>query len=226
MRRPRVIIYDDDPLILNMLELFFGMRGYEVRVFSSPVVCPYESLSDRCDKFNRCADLIISDFTMPVMTGVELFRLQAGRGCRLDISMKAIMSGYADEKIALQCKDLGCKLLSKPFTFPELSAWLTGCEKLFDLSQQLNDRTVKRQDFNEEIEFRLNSAVSEKIFPARTFDKNNDGLGLRLLNPLQRGDIIIIVKGPEETHRKGVVKWCSKDGEHTFKAGLCFLNSQ
>ena len=225
MRKPRVIIYDDDVLILHMLEMFFSMRRYETRLISSPIVCPYERLADRCEKFSQCADLIISDFKMPNMTGVELFRSQASRGCRLDSRMKAIMSGYSDDELAAQCKDLGCKLFRKPFALPELSAWVTECEKLFDLSQPLNGRRVKRNHFKKEIEYSINSAVPQEIFQGKTFDKNNDGLGLHLYNPLQRGDIITIAKGPEETHRKGVVAWCSQVDEHTFKAGLYFLNS-
>jgi CheY-like chemotaxis protein len=107
MRKPRVIIYDDDVIILNMLELFFTKKGYEVLKYSSPAVCPFNYLAESCKNLNPCADVIISDYKMPGMTGAELFQRQAERGCRVDNKAKAIISGYADEEILTMCEDSG-----------------------------------------------------------------------------------------------------------------------
>ena len=138
MRRPRVMIYDDDQIVLDMLKLFFTRRGYEVFDYIEPVVCPLNKKpADSCDNFHPCADVIISDYKMPKMTGIELLQNQSKKGCKVDTKMKAIMSGYSDEKIITQCNDLGCSFFQKPFTFSKLSTWLSEHEKLFDLSQQL-----------------------------------------------------------------------------------------
>ena len=146
MRKPRVILCDDDVIILNMLELFFKKRGYEVLRYSSPVVCQFKYLADSCKNLGPCADVIISDYKMPGMTGLELFQRQSEIGCKADCKMKAIMTGYADEDIVKMCKDSGYRYFHKPFTLSELSGWLSQCEKLLDLSQQLNDRRLDTYD--------------------------------------------------------------------------------
>ena len=138
MRRPRVMIYDDDQIVLDMLKLFFTGRGYEVLDYIEPVVCPLNKKpAESCDNFYPCADVIISDYQMPKMTGIELLQNQSKKGCKVDIKMKAIMSGCSDDKIISQCNSLGYSFFQKPFTFSKLSTWLSDLEKLFDLSQQL-----------------------------------------------------------------------------------------
>jgi CheY-like chemotaxis protein len=132
------MIYDDDQIVLDMLKLFFTGRGYEVLDYIEPVVCPLNKKpAESCDNFYPCADVIISDYQMPKMTGIELLQNQSKKGCKVDIKMKAIMSGCADDKIISQCSSLGYSFFHKPFTFSKLSIWLSELEKLFDLSQQL-----------------------------------------------------------------------------------------
>ena len=138
MRRPRVMLYDDDQIVLDMLKLFFTRRGYEVFDYIEPVVCPLKKNPDAsCDNFQPCTDVIISDYQMPKMTGIELLQKQSKKGCKVDTKMKVIMSGHSDEKIITQCNELGYSFFQKPFTFSKLSAWLSEHEKHFDLSQQL-----------------------------------------------------------------------------------------
>ena len=138
MRKPRVMLYDDDQIVLDMLKLFFIRRGYEVFDYIAPVVCPLKkNPSESCDNFQPCVDVIISDYQMPKMTGIELLQNQSKNGCKVATKMKVIMSGYSDENIIAQCNELGYSFFQKPFTFSKLSAWLNEHEKHFDLSQQL-----------------------------------------------------------------------------------------
>ena len=132
------MLYDDDQIVLDMLKLFFTRRGYEVFDYIEPVVCPLNKKSaESCDNCHPCADMIISDYQMPKMTGIELLQNQSKRGCKVATKMKVIMSGYSDENIIAQCNELGYSFFQKPFTFSKLSAWLSEHEKHFDLSQQL-----------------------------------------------------------------------------------------
>ena len=140
MRSPRVMIYDDDQIVLDMLKLFFTRRGYEVFDYIEPVVCPLKkNPANSCDNFQPCVDVIISDYQMPKMTGIELLQNQSKKGCKVDTKMKAIMSGYSDDHIITQCNELGYSFFQKPFTFSKLSTWLSEHEKLFDLSVQVTE---------------------------------------------------------------------------------------
>jgi CheY-like chemotaxis protein len=221
-----VIIYENDIATLNTLKSFFATRGYEVYAYNDPQVCPlHESLANSCEKNYLCADLVISEFKLPNMTGIELFQLQSKRGCRLENKMKAISSFYSDDELLKMCNDMGCKFFKKPFEVPALAGWVTECEKLYDLSQPLNDKRRRaRQAFTQVIEYYVNPASSHEKFIGITLDKSNEGLGLRIFSPLRVGDEITILKRFETTKQKGIVMWCNKKGKTIYRAGLRLLS--
>jgi len=221
MRKPRVIIFDDDAMLLELLEFYFDRWGYEVFSYQTPIVCLFNGCSGSCESLAPCADLLISDFQMPQMTGIELFQLQTQKGCRIKNKMKAIMSGHADGKLLAQCKDLGCKFFQKPFDSSELYTWVRECEKYFDLSKPLvGKKPNKRYDFIKDIEYCLNASRPQEKFIGFTVNKSIDGLGLRVFNPLCAGQEITILNGLEATNLNGTVIWCNQVGESAYRAGL------
>lgn len=226
MRKPRVIIYDDEAVLLELLEFCFAKWGYEVFSYQTPVVCPLNrSPEGRCE--SPCADLMISDFKMPQKTGIELFQLQAQRGCKIDKKMKAIMSGHSDEELLKKCADSGYRFFEKPFDCSDLSGWTSECADNFDLSRQLGGKiTNRRYDFKQNIEYCLNASCQHEKYIGFTINKSTDGLGLRLFNPLQAGQEITILNGLEVPNLKGTVIWCNKVGENAYAAGLRLSNSR
>jgi len=64
----RILIVDDNPIMGGLLKDFLESRGYEVLHMESPV----EALSKiEAESFN----MVIMDYSMPDMTGIELTRL-------------------------------------------------------------------------------------------------------------------------------------------------------
>lgn len=222
MRKPRVLIFDDEVIVLGLLGRYFRRLGYEVFSYRDPAVCPLnEHSAESCESLAPCADLVISDFRMPKMTGAELLQRQLQRGCRVDMKMKALMSEYPDEEVAAECESLGCKSLAKPFIASELPRWLSERRKHFDLSQQLDGRNRRsRSDYRQYVEYCLDAAGSYKKFSGFTMNKSDDGLGLRVFNPLRAGQNITIMNGMEVPPVNGTVMWCSKEDENTYRAGL------
>ncbi len=137
MRKKRAVIFDDDIIILNVLKEFFLFKGYEVLTFLEPVDCPIVEDKAECPSLKTCADIIMTDYMMPKMNGIELLKTQAGRGCKLSIENKALMSGYEIEPRTI--RELGCAFFKKPLSLRELSAWLTERERQMDLSRPLGD---------------------------------------------------------------------------------------
>jgi CheY-like chemotaxis protein len=138
VRKRRAIIYDDNEVILEMLKSFLANRDYEVICFNEPSACPiYGEDAKSCPKTGQCADVMITDLKMPRMTGIELLRQQADRGCKLDVRNKVVISGYAGEEDFEAIRKLGCAFFKKPFELSELSEWLDECEKRIDLSLPL-----------------------------------------------------------------------------------------
>jgi CheY-like chemotaxis protein len=215
------MIFADDLMLLELLGVFFSQSGYEVFSYNIPEVCPLHEGAVDGECLAPCADLVMSDFQMPKMTGIELLELQSRRGCRIDNKMKAIMSGYSGGELEAQSEESGYKLFKKPFTYEELSGWLRECEGQLDLSRQLGGKKINgRYDFKQDIEYQLNTAGPDKKFMGFTVNKSPDGLGLRVFNPLYAGQKIKIINGLEVPDLKGIVVWCSKVGENTYRAGL------
>jgi DNA-binding NtrC family response regulator len=136
MRKLRAIIYDDEIILLDLLKKWMVQRGYDVLSFNEPTVCPlHEMHSDKCTQEHKCADIFITDFKMPQMTGLELLQSQHQRGCKLDVQQKAVISGDLESESLI--KEMGVSFFQKPLMIPEFSEWLTGCEKRIDLSVPL-----------------------------------------------------------------------------------------
>jgi len=138
MRKRRVILFDDEEIIVFLFKDFLSSLGYEVFAFTEPAACPvYEKNADACPEQYPCADIIITDFRMPRMNGLELIQEQTRRGCKLTVRNKAVTSGYLDEETQMKVKQLGCRYFQKPVEFSHLKEWLSECEKRIDRAQPL-----------------------------------------------------------------------------------------
>lgn len=140
MRKPRVIIFDDEITVLDMLERYLRDSGYEVYSYTEPIVCPLtEKCEESCKELDPCADVVLTDFRMPCMNGIEILERQSQRGCKLDIRNKAVLSSHMDQADHEKIKKLGCAFFQKPFTLSQLFEWLGECTKRINLSQPLSE---------------------------------------------------------------------------------------
>jgi len=139
-RKARIIIYDDDVQILNSFKKWLSQTGYDVVILNEPKICPiYSENSDNCTTEKLCADIILTDFNMPEMNGLDLLQKQSQRGCKLDKRNKAILSGYIEEDYKKEIQKSRYSLFSKPVELSELSFWLSECNKRVDVSIPLVD---------------------------------------------------------------------------------------
>jgi len=175
VRKKRVILYDDDMLVLNLMKDYFTQRGYEVIKFHKPVICQADEYGRNCTKTLPCADIVLTDYMMPTMNGIELLIAQSRIGCKIPYQNKALISGYIDEIVLKKLRSLGLMYFEKPICFDDLGAWLDKREMYNDLLQQLgtarNDRHNKHNESSESQKPRNRNNI-----PDSTSDKNASGL--------------------------------------------------
>jgi CheY-like chemotaxis protein len=221
MRKRRVVLFDDDPIVLELLQLYFEERGYEVVALLEPVACPVYLDGAGCDKSLPCADIMITDLMMPTMSGVELLELQARRGCRLDIRNKAVISGSHDRASLEAVRRLGCMSFDKPFHFPQLIRWVYECEARMDLSKPLGQQRRERRDAC------LARAVVSvhpqgDAWVAEVVNRSDSGLCLRLDRALEVSQLLNVRTELPAASGRLVVRWTRPEPAGGFLAGMSF----
>jgi CheY-like chemotaxis protein len=221
MRKRRAIVYDDEALITNMFRMFFSSMNYEVLTFNDPLVsCPiYTADSDVCSKSAACADIILTDFHMPRMNGLQLLEAQVRNGCKLPIQNKALVSAYLDDVSLKRLKGLGCAHFYKPLDFSRFSSWIADCEERIDLSTPLaSRRKIGRLQDNRQIVYRADH--NGEIQLGTAVDISDVGLRLKIANPLFTGQTIFIDSDLPNACRRGLVIWTLSTADGMHLAGL------
>ena len=136
----RVMVFEDNEFLRPMLNEFLARRGYEVVAFSNPADCPLFR-SDTC--YYACADILISDLSMPNMTGLQFIDNQIRKGCRIQ-NVALMSAAWAPEEREYATK-IGCHVFNKPFRFDELSVWLDDCESRINPHRVLTDELVQKK---------------------------------------------------------------------------------
>src|ERR1043166_5534866 len=130
----RVLIVDDDPSALRLLEKFLETSGYEVL-----------QATNGHDAFKIVLELapplIIADYRMPGMNGSELCRaLREHEGVRFAYIM--IVTGNADTERLVEVFEAGANdFIAKPLNRQELLARLKAGERMAKLEEDLARRT-------------------------------------------------------------------------------------
>lgn len=111
--RPRTIVADDDPAILDLITQDLESRGMEVLRADNGVVL-IELVANEGP-----FDLIVTDISMPWMSGLQVALSARNAGVRTPV---IVMTGLRDDALVRQVSNLGANtvLLRKPFNMDEL----------------------------------------------------------------------------------------------------------
>jgi DNA-binding NtrC family response regulator len=227
MRKRRAVVVDDEEMIVQMLTIFFSARNYEVLSFTRAVVCPILDKNERpCGTGYPCADVLITDFSMPGKNGLEMLQEQAQHGCKLIRENKAVMSGFIDDGHYQQIKRLGYAFFQKPFDFSKFSAWLDECETRMNLSEPLGTRRKELRHATHHYEVQCHMDLTNELVNGKVVNISNGGLCLKLDAPLMRErKIHIDTMHPSVSCRTASVRWVTRNQDGSYLTGLSCLQS-
>ena len=141
--RLRAFIFDDNDAIRHILWTLCNDRGYEVFTYPDPGFCPLHVSPDcQCPQELACTDVIISDLNMQEVNGLDFVEGQIRKGCRC--KHIALISGAWLEPDLSRARELGCKVLEKPFSPSEITEWLEEVEKQVDPERKLSTWWLSR----------------------------------------------------------------------------------
>ncbi len=217
MRQPRVVLYDDDPFVLDALSLFFTGRGYDVFAMQEPVPCVVYRDNLRCPAERPCADIMITDLAMPGMNGIQLLKTQAQRGCPVNVLNKAVLSGSLDTAAVEAIRLLGCAWFRKPCRLAQIEEWVRECEIRMDLSQPLGaQRREQREDWRGP---HVTVELGGDEFFAEVVNRSRSGMCLRLDRPLAVAQAFEVRTRPAAPLEHFDVRWTKPDPSGAFLAG-------
>lgn len=108
MTKPKVLVVDDEPDVVEMINFALGVEGFEV-------LCAYDGISALDMVTTERPDLVLLDIMMPMMSGYEVCeQLKANPGTQ-DIPVICLSSAHAPDAHAHSMKVGAVMLIEKPF---------------------------------------------------------------------------------------------------------------
>jgi two-component system, NtrC family, response regulator HydG len=110
---PNLMIIDDDPDLLDLLNSFFKQRGYNVVTYDDA-----RAALDDIERQKVAVDVVLSDFKLPVMSGVEFIKRIRKINTVLPI---ILMTAEGSLEVSLEAIEAGAyDFVLKPLHFPQL----------------------------------------------------------------------------------------------------------
>ncbi len=117
-RKIKICVVDDEKYISELIKELLARRGYDVVSFTDPIEL-IEFMGDHKSNGGKAEiDLLISDYSMPKCTGVEMTRQLRKNGVSVPV---ILMSGYPNIISEAEKNELNiAEIIAKPFSAPEL----------------------------------------------------------------------------------------------------------
>jgi response regulator RpfG family c-di-GMP phosphodiesterase len=185
----RILVVDDDALILQALSRILQAEGYEVICHLDPLKALQE----------RDFTVVISDFMMPQMNGVELL---AQLRKNVPAAIRVLLTAAGDFKVASDAINRGevYRILSKPWSIADLSSCVKQAVEHFRLVEE--NAALSRE-------------ISAKNQELTLINKNLESLVIERTNGLLEGLISALDYRDTETqwHSRRVSLYSRRIGE-------------
>lgn len=134
----RIFIIDDEESIRETFKWHLEGLGHEVIALPDPGFCTVY-MGACCKMANPCADILIIDYSMPRMSGMELLELMEKKGGLTAARFKMILTGDATQIDLSAAKRMGCEVRQKPMRLAELEDWVNAKTREIPADRKLAD---------------------------------------------------------------------------------------
>ena len=131
--QPRIVLVDDEDMVLTSVRAFLSLEtDYEIDTFSNP-------LDAAADLEKTPADVVVSDYLMPHMTGLDLLRRAK---LHQPAAARILLTGHADKQSAIQAiNEVGLyQYLEKPWDNSQLLLVLNSAIERTQLLRTLEEK--------------------------------------------------------------------------------------
>ena len=181
--RPRILVVDDDRIILDSLGEFLRLEGYEVE--------PAVSFKEALQVLERQpVDLIISDVNMPGGNGFELLHVVRKRYSDTVVIM---MTAYGTIESAVEAIKMGAfDYLTKPIIDDELKVCV---ERAVGQQAILRENRVLKERLDQR--FGLDAVVGQDYRMLKVFD---------LVEAVAHSKVTVLIRGPSGTGKSLIAR--------------------
>ncbi|MBZ5494501.1 MAG: response regulator transcription factor [Acidobacteriia bacterium] len=151
--RPRILVVDDEPQITRTLRASLSMYGYEIQVANDGEV--------GLEAFKTSKpDLVITDLSMPKMTGIELCKRIRDRS-QVPI---IVLSVRGEDKHKVEALDKGADdYVTKPFSINELLARIRASLRRASVGKEEASEPIDIGDFHIDLQNHLVTVLGNEI---------------------------------------------------------------
>ena len=145
MQTYKILVLDDDKLVTSSLKSLFLLEGFDDAAFFNDPIDALTYLE------NNPRDVIISDFMMPQMNGLEFF--SKAKAMYPNASM-ILLTGYADKENAIRAiNEVGLyKYIEKPWDNDELIINIKNAYERAHLIEKLEESNEKLVKYSQNLE--------------------------------------------------------------------------
>jgi two-component system, NtrC family, sensor kinase len=205
---PRILFVDDEKNVLRAIERLFLDDGYEILTATSG--------NDGLDILSRVSpvQIVISDYRMPGMNGVEFLREVCERW---PDTVRIVLSGYADTVAVVSAINEGqiYKFIAKPWNDDELKVTISNAVDRYFLHKKNIQLTDELRRSNEELSA-LNESLDELV------EKRVAKLiGLDNVRAFTRNVLDLLPVAVVGMDSEGALVMCNRKGDKMLSEGGC-----
>ena len=225
MRKPRVILFNDEEEKKSSLRQFFAARGYETTVVTQRELCPFfgkkGASAGTCGRL--CCDIAVIAEKGPPRDANDVLASLLHHDCALKPRHTAIISEMITDEQRKSIEATGAAVFRNPLNLDEFEVWVRSCQEGMDFTvPRAVMRDAPRQICSPaaKVHYRVLPGGTEG--QARGLNLSSCGICIRAPQELKPRQVIHLWSEEPLLSEDAEVRWIQPGRDGTLLAGLTF----